>query len=89
MTCWADWAAEETRQEMLTRGRADKQKLQAMLKGLCCVLSDQESQFLSWFHCLCWRLEEQQHGEAAEMSRIQQCHAELQAKCQQLDGDLL
>ncbi|XP_041868782.1 E3 ubiquitin-protein ligase TRIM11-like [Corvus kubaryi] len=82
-------AAKETRQEMLTRVSAEKQKLQAMLKGLHRVLSDQESWFLSWLHRLCWRLEEQQRGEADEMTWIQQCCAELQAKCQQLDGDLL
>ncbi|XP_039423516.1 tripartite motif-containing protein 6-like [Corvus cornix cornix] len=82
-------AAKETRQEMLTRVSAEKQKLQAMLKGLHRVLSDQESRFLSWLHRLCWRLEEQQRGEADEMTWIRQCCAELQAKCQQLDGDLL
>ncbi|XP_041342075.1 uncharacterized protein LOC121363644 isoform X1 [Pyrgilauda ruficollis] len=60
-----------------------------MLKGLYWVLSDQESQFHSRFHRLCWRLEEQQHGEGAEMSWIQQGHAGLQAKCQQPDGNLL
>ncbi|XP_031953002.1 E3 ubiquitin-protein ligase TRIM58-like, partial [Corvus moneduloides] len=72
-----------------TRVSAEKQKLQAMLKGLHRVLSDQESRFLSWLHRLCWRLEEQQRGEADEMTWIRQCCAELQAKCQQLDGDLL
>lgn len=72
-----------------TQVSAEKQKLRAMLQGLCRVLSDQESQFLSRFHHLCWRLEEQQCGVAAEMSWMQQCHAELQAKCQQPDGDLL
>lgn len=28
-----------------------------MLTGLCPVLNDQESQFLSWFCRLCWMLE--------------------------------
>ncbi|XP_064259268.1 uncharacterized protein LOC135289525 isoform X2 [Passer domesticus] len=82
-------AAKETRQEMLTRVSADKQKLRAMLKGLHWVLSDQESQFLSQFHRPCWRLQEQQHGQGAEMSWIQQGHAGLQAKCQQPDGNVL
>ncbi|XP_014107858.1 PREDICTED: uncharacterized protein LOC106628173 [Pseudopodoces humilis] len=82
-------AAKDTRLEMLTRVSAEKQKLQAMLKGLCLVLSDQESLFLSLFHRLRWRLEEQQRDEAVEMSWIQQSRAELQAKCQQPDGDLL
>ncbi|XP_023799324.1 E3 ubiquitin-protein ligase TRIM7-like [Cyanistes caeruleus] len=82
-------AAKDTRLEMLTRVSAEKQKLQAMLKGLCLVPSDQESLFLSWFHRLRWRLEEQQRDKAVEMSWIQQSRAELQAKCQQPDGDLL
>lgn len=63
-----------------------------MLKGRCWVLSDQESQFLSWLSHLCWRLEEQQHGGAAEMLWIWQCRvlpSTSTAKCQQLDGDLL
>ncbi|XP_039585752.1 uncharacterized protein LOC120512010 isoform X2 [Passer montanus] len=72
-----------------TRVSADKQKLRVMLKGLHWVLSDQESQFLSQFHCPCWRLQEQQHGQGAEMSWIQQGHAGLQAKCQQPDGNVL
>ncbi|KAI1239990.1 hypothetical protein IHE44_0011431, partial [Lamprotornis superbus] len=35
-----------------TRVSAEKQKLRAMLKGLCWLLSDQKSRFHSQFHCL-------------------------------------
>lgn len=44
---------------------AEKQKLRAMLTGLLLLLSDQESWFHSWFHCLPWLLEERLRGEAA------------------------
>ncbi|XP_027490526.1 zinc finger protein RFP-like isoform X1 [Corapipo altera] len=82
-------AAQETRQEMLTRVSAEKQKLLVMLEELRRVLSEQESRFLARFRRLCWRLEEQQRGEAAKITWIRQHHAELQAKCQQPDVDLL
>ncbi|XP_050184482.1 zinc finger protein RFP-like isoform X2 [Myiozetetes cayanensis] len=79
----------ETRQEMLTRVSSEKQKLLVMTEDLRRVLSEQESCFLARFRRLCWRLEEQQCGEAARITWIQQHCAELQAKCQQPDVDLL
>ncbi|XP_027739319.1 LOW QUALITY PROTEIN: zinc finger protein RFP-like [Empidonax traillii] len=79
----------ETRQEMLTRVNAEKQKLLVMLEELRWVLREQESCFLARFRHLCWRLEEQQCGEAARITWIRQHRAELQAKCQQPDVDLL
>ncbi|XP_055648510.1 tripartite motif-containing protein 15-like isoform X2 [Falco peregrinus] len=82
-------AAEETRQEMLSRVDAEKQKLLAVLEGLRRVLGEQESRFLIRLGRLRLRLEEQRRGEAAEMARLQQRRSELQAKCRQPDSDLL
>ncbi|KAM6233289.1 E3 ubiquitin-protein ligase TRIM11-like [Porphyrio hochstetteri] len=82
-------SAEETRQEMLTRVDAEKQKLLAVLEGLRRVLGEEESRFLTRLCQLRRGLEEQQRGEAAELARLRQRCSELQAKCRQGDGDLL
>nr|ALP32460.1 zfp [Nipponia nippon] len=82
-------AVEETRQEMLARVDAEKQKLLAVLEGLRRALGKQESRFLTRLCHLRRGLEEQRRGEAAELARLRQSRTELQAKCQQPDSDLL
>ncbi|KAM9266889.1 E3 ubiquitin-protein ligase TRIM11-like [Cariama cristata] len=80
---------DETRQEMLTRVDAEKQKLLVVLEGLRRALGEQESQFSIRLGRLRRGLEEQRRGEAAEMAWLRQRRTELQAKCQQPDSDLL
>ncbi|XP_059689093.1 zinc finger protein RFP-like [Gavia stellata] len=82
-------AAEETRQEMLTRVDAEKQKLLAVLDGLRRALGEQESRFLIRLGRLRRGLEEQRRSETAELARLRQRRTELQAKCRQPDGELL
>ncbi|XP_052635189.1 uncharacterized protein LOC128137968 isoform X1 [Harpia harpyja] len=82
-------AAEEMRQEMLTRVDAEKQKLLAVLEGLRRVLGEQESRFLIRLGRLRRGLEEQRRGEATELARLRQHRTELQTKCRQPDSDLL
>ncbi|XP_074875109.1 zinc finger protein RFP-like [Buteo buteo] len=82
-------AAEEMRQEMLTRVDAEKQKLLAVLEGLRRVLGEQESRFLIRLGRLRRGLEEQRRGETAELARLRQRRTELQTKCRQTDSDLL
>ncbi|XP_049648875.1 zinc finger protein RFP-like isoform X5 [Accipiter gentilis] len=82
-------AAEETRQEMLSRADAEKQKLLAVLEGLRRVLGEQESRFLIRLGRLRRGLEEQRRGETTELARLRQRRTELQTKCRQTDSDLL
>ncbi|XP_049653711.1 E3 ubiquitin-protein ligase TRIM7-like [Accipiter gentilis] len=82
-------AAEEPRQEMLSRADAEKQKLLAVLEGLRRVLGEQESRFLIRLGCLRRGLEEQRRGETTELARLRQRRTELQTKCRQTDSDLL
>ncbi|XP_014804719.1 PREDICTED: E3 ubiquitin-protein ligase TRIM11-like [Calidris pugnax] len=82
-------AAEETRQEMLARVEAEKRKVLGVLEGLRRVLNEQESGFLLRLGRLRRGLEERRRRDVAELTRLRQRRAELQAKRRQRDGDLL
>ncbi|KAM9367145.1 E3 ubiquitin-protein ligase TRIM11-like [Phaethornis superciliosus] len=82
-------AAEERRRELLARLDAEKQKVLEVLAELRKALSQQESQVLIRWARIRRGLEEQRRGEATQVTRLQQNHAELQAQCHQPDCHLL